>query len=91
MCTESITKNKGLEESEGCGYTMLNLGGTEKFDIAFRFIELLSETTPITLNPTPSSSTIVFFNSKQFFSIDFFHLHCSDLTAQHNDSKAELN
>ncbi|GFU91372.1 transposable element Tcb2 transposase [Trichonephila clavipes] len=28
-CTESITKNKGLEESEGCGYTMLNLGGTE--------------------------------------------------------------
>ncbi|GFT67678.1 hypothetical protein TNCV_3001161 [Trichonephila clavipes] len=26
MCTESITKNKGLEESEGCGYTMLNLG-----------------------------------------------------------------
>ncbi|GFV72643.1 uncharacterized protein TNCV_2602501 [Trichonephila clavipes] len=30
MCTESITKNKGLEESEGCGYTMLNLGGTER-------------------------------------------------------------
>ncbi|GFS91432.1 hypothetical protein TNCV_4548171 [Trichonephila clavipes] len=29
MCTEPITKNKGLEESEGCGYTMLNLGGTE--------------------------------------------------------------
>ncbi|GFV88973.1 hypothetical protein TNCV_4911751 [Trichonephila clavipes] len=29
MCTESITKNKGLEESEGCGYTILNLGGTE--------------------------------------------------------------
>ncbi|GFT08069.1 hypothetical protein NPIL_187591 [Nephila pilipes] len=35
---------------------MLNLGGTEKLDIALRFIELLSETTPITLNPVPSST-----------------------------------
>ncbi|GFY55838.1 hypothetical protein TNIN_26231 [Trichonephila inaurata madagascariensis] len=56
VSAESITKNKGLEESEGCGYIMLNLGGTEKFDIAFRFIELLSETTPKTLNPIPSKN-----------------------------------
>ncbi|GFT88460.1 small glutamine-rich tetratricopeptide repeat-containing protein beta [Nephila pilipes] len=49
---------------------MLNLGGTEKLDIVFQFIELLSETTPITLNPIPSSSMIVFFNRKSsnFFS-----------------------
>ncbi|GFX53707.1 hypothetical protein TNCV_1596531 [Trichonephila clavipes] len=53
-------ENKGLEESEEYGYTMFNWGGTEEFDIALQFIELLSETTPITLNPIPSSYTTVF-------------------------------